>query len=103
MVRSPLASEITLIEASAGTGKTYAICGVVLRLVLEKELAIDEILVTTYTELATAELRDRIRGLLFEALTAFRTGESEHELIRPLLRRSESVERALRLLSVALQ
>ena len=86
LVRSELACDVTLIEASAGTGKTYAISGLVLRLVLEKQLAIEEILVTTYTELATAELRDRIRNLLVQALTAFQTGESEDELIQPLLR-----------------
>ena len=86
IIDSALASDITLIEASAGTGKTYTISGLVLRLVLEKQLAIEEILVTTYTELATAELRDRIRNLLFQAVTAFQTGKSEDELIQPLLR-----------------
>ncbi|MBT9448402.1 MAG: UvrD-helicase domain-containing protein, partial [Desulfobacterales bacterium] len=34
-----------LIEASAGTGKTYAICGLFVRLVLEKKLSVDKILV----------------------------------------------------------
>ena len=103
IIRSALASEITLIEASAGTGKTYTISGLVLRLVLEKQLAIEEILVTTYTELATAELRDRIRNLLFQALTAFQIGESEDELIQPLVRRYKSDEQAQRRLSIALQ
>jgi exodeoxyribonuclease V beta subunit len=103
IIGSPLASEITLIEASAGTGKTYTISGLVLRLVLEKQLAIEEILVTTYTELATAELRDRIRNLLFQALTAFQTGESEDELIQPLLGRYKVDEQAQRRLSIALQ
>jgi exodeoxyribonuclease V beta subunit len=103
IIRSALASEITLIEASAGTGKTYTISGLVLRMVLEKQLAIEEILVTTYTELATAELRDRIRNLLFQALTAFQIGESEDELIQPLVRRYKSDEQAQRRLSIALQ
>ncbi len=103
IIRSALASEITLIEASAGTGKTYTISGLVLRLVLEKQLAIEEILVTTYTELATAELRDRIRNLLFQALTAFQIGKSEDELIQPLVRRYKSDEQAQRRLSIALQ
>src|ERR1700727_2592154 len=88
--RSALTSELTLIEASAGTGKTYTICGLVLRLVLERQLAIEEILVTTFTELATAELRDRIRNLFLRALTAFRTGESEDELPQPLLSQYKS-------------
>ena len=103
LVRSELASDITLIEASAGTGKTHAISGLVLRLVLEKQLAIEEILVTTFTELATAELRDRIRNLLVQALTAFETGESEDALIQPLLRQFKSDKLAQRRLSLALQ
>lgn len=51
----------TLIEASAGTGKTYAIANLFLRLVLEEELEVRRILVVTFTEAATKELRDRIR------------------------------------------
>src|ERR1700726_1997172 len=103
IIGSALTSEVTLVEASAGTGKTYTISGLVLRLVLEKRLAIEEILVTTYTELATAELRDRIRNLLFQALTAFQTGESKDELIQPLLRRYKSDQQAQRRLAIALQ
>ncbi len=60
-----------LIEASAGTGKTYTITGLFLRLVLEKNLSIDEILVVTFTEAATEELKDRIRRKLHEATQAF--------------------------------
>jgi len=103
LVRSELASDVTLIEASAGTGKTHAISGLVLRLVLEKRLAIEEILVTTFTELATAELRDRIRNLLVQALTAFQTGESADALIQPLLGQFRSDNLAQRRLSLALQ
>ncbi|MEO8084259.1 MAG: UvrD-helicase domain-containing protein, partial [Ardenticatenales bacterium] len=57
-----------LIEASAGTGKTFTIATLVLRLVLEAGRTIDEILVVTFTRAATAELRDRIRRRLAEAL-----------------------------------
>jgi exodeoxyribonuclease V beta subunit len=57
-----------LVEASAGTGKTHAITLLVLRLVLERELAPAEILVMTFTEAATAELRVRIRRRLHQAL-----------------------------------
>lgn len=57
-----------LIEASAGTGKTYNIQYLYLRLILERHLKTDQILVVTYTEAATAELRDRIRGVLRTAL-----------------------------------
>ena len=48
LLTSPL-DGTNLIEASAGTGKTYAIAGLFLRLLLEKRLAPAEILVVTYT------------------------------------------------------
>ena len=58
-------SGIKLIEASAGTGKTYNIAALFLRLVLEKELTVDQILVVTFTRAATEELRSRIRARFF--------------------------------------
>jgi exodeoxyribonuclease V beta subunit len=64
----------TLIEASAGTGKTWNICGLYLRLLLEKELTVKQILVVTFTKAATAELRDRIRTRLVEMLDYVRRG-----------------------------
>ncbi|MEM7254386.1 MAG: UvrD-helicase domain-containing protein, partial [Pseudomonadota bacterium] len=57
----------TLIEASAGTGKTFTVTELYLRLVLEQKRKVSEILVLTYTNAATAELRERIRRRLFEA------------------------------------
>jgi len=63
-----------LIEASAGTGKTYAIAGIFLRLLLEKRFSVSEILVVTYTVAATEELRDRIRGTIRAAIDAFTKG-----------------------------
>ncbi|MDY0132144.1 MAG: exodeoxyribonuclease V subunit beta [Desulforegulaceae bacterium] len=61
----------TLIEASAGTGKTYTITSLILRLVLEKDLSIKEILVVTFTEAAALELKDRILKRLRETLKGF--------------------------------
>ena len=56
---------VNLIEAGAGTGKTFTIAGLYLRLLLEAGLTVAQILVVTYTRAATAELRERIRaGLL---------------------------------------
>jgi exodeoxyribonuclease V beta subunit len=52
---------VRLIEASAGTGKTWNICGLYLRLLLEQGQDVQELLVVTFTTAATAELRDRIR------------------------------------------
>lgn len=57
-----------LIEASAGTGKTFTITTLCLRLVVEQGLEPEEILVVTYTRAATAELRDRVRTRLRQAL-----------------------------------
>ena len=57
-----------LIEASAGTGKTWNICGLYLRLLLERRLEVQRILVVTFTNAATAELRDRIRGRINDTL-----------------------------------
>src|SRR5262249_59974192 len=67
--RVPL-SGVTLIEASAGTGKTYTLAALFVRLLLESELRVDEILVVTYTRAATAELRVRIRKRIVQAIDA---------------------------------
>jgi len=58
---------IGLIEASAGTGKTYSITWLYLRFVLEFSLPIEQILVVTFTDAATDELRERIRQRLIWA------------------------------------
>jgi len=65
--RSQLAKGITLVEASAGTGKTFAITMLVLRAVVELQVGIDRILIVTFTKAATEELRLRIRTRLVEA------------------------------------
>ena len=59
-----------LVEASAGTGKTWNLCGLFLRLLLEDGLEIERILVVTFTHAATAELRDRIRSRLAQCREA---------------------------------
>ncbi|WP_462323892.1 exodeoxyribonuclease V subunit beta [Desulfoplanes sp.] len=75
-----------LIEASAGTGKTYAIAALYLRLILEQGLTVQQILVVTYTKAATAELRDRIRGRIRDALLLLQTDEeSDEPFLRGLL------------------
>ncbi|WP_421189577.1 exodeoxyribonuclease V subunit beta [Aeromonas enteropelogenes] len=101
-LRFPLHGE-RLIEASAGTGKTYTIAGLYLRLLLghgplieegadagqpsahERPLSVTEILVVTFTEAATAELRGRIRGRIHEARLAFMRGHSGDALLAQLL------------------
>ncbi|PZV22746.1 MAG: hypothetical protein DCF18_08720, partial [Cyanobium sp.] len=71
----PLSAGLRLLEASAGTGKTFALAHLVLRLVtephlMERPLALRELLVVTFTEAAAAELRDRIGRRFQQALEA---------------------------------
>jgi len=73
-----------LIEASAGTGKTYTISGLYLRLLLEKKLTVTQILVVTFTEAATQELRGRIRQRIYDALR-FIEGKSEEDDFKAML------------------
>lgn len=53
-----------LLEASAGTGKTYSIQSLYLRLILEEGYRVNEIVVVTFTKAATSELRERLRAIL---------------------------------------
>ncbi|MGS3186066.1 exodeoxyribonuclease V subunit beta [Aeromonas taiwanensis] len=117
-LRFPLHGE-RLIEASAGTGKTYTIAGLYLRLLLghgplieegedagqpsahERPLSVTEILVVTFTEAATAELRGRIRGRIHEARLAFMRGHSGDTLLAQLLEEVEDHELAARRLLAA--
>ncbi len=70
-VRCPADIDISahaVIEASAGTGKTYTISGLVLRLVGEEGVSLKQVLVVTFTEKATGELKQRIRSDMAHAL-----------------------------------
>jgi ATP-dependent exoDNAse (exonuclease V) beta subunit len=59
---------LAVIEASAGTGKTFALVELVLELLLEQEIPLKSILLVTFTEKATAELRLRLRTKLRDLL-----------------------------------
>jgi exodeoxyribonuclease V beta subunit len=65
----PLPTGVTLLEASAGTGKTHTIASLVVRYVAEG-VPLDHLLVVTFTVAATAELRERVRGRLLDAQAA---------------------------------
>jgi len=96
---------MNLIEASAGTGKTYAIASLYLRLLLEKELRPEQILVVTYTEAATKELHARIRRRIREALDAMRGAPTDDlflEKLRDRAAETGSPEQAAFLLEAAL-
>ncbi len=72
-----------LIEASAGTGKTYTITTLFVRLLVERAVAAERILVVTFTEAATAELQARIRERI---ATTLRLDEGD-DLARALVER----------------
>ncbi|MEW6259793.1 MAG: exodeoxyribonuclease V subunit beta [Thermodesulfobacteriota bacterium] len=74
-----------LIEASAGTGKTWHLTELYLRLVAEG-FRVDRLLAVTFTEAATAELRDRIRSRLRQVWMALSSGEPP-STIEPCLHR----------------
>jgi exodeoxyribonuclease V beta subunit len=111
ILTSPIAPGTTLVEAGAGTGKTYALTRMVLRLLLEGvtpagggqaqagragrpaqpghagqagPIELPHILVVTFTRAATAELVTRIRRLISDAERAFAGGETDDELISHL-------------------
>ena len=95
-----------LIEASAGTGKTYTLAGLYLRLVLGVDCPArmpPDILVLTFTRAATRELRDRIRSRLVEAAQAFRQGHSKDDNLQWLINYfpPERLPACARLLDVA--
>jgi exodeoxyribonuclease V beta subunit len=108
-------SGINLIEASAGTGKTWNICGLYLRLLLERKLEVGQVLVVTFTKAATAELRERIRSRIVEALASLNRadidladGERPGDpfivpLLAQLVARGESVDDMRMRLDLALQ
>ncbi|OGN54344.1 MAG: hypothetical protein A2Y28_05150 [Chlamydiae bacterium GWC2_50_10] len=79
------------LEASAGTGKTFAIQHLVLRLLLEKEapLTLDQILVVTFTRAATRELKRRIRSHLEAAHAQLSAKSSEWDYLNALLESGE--------------
>src|SRR5205809_7436568 len=96
--QSPLEKGFTVIEASAGTGKTTTISAIVLRLLAEQGVPIEQILVTTYTELATAELRGRIRETIADALA-----QTPRPLVAEIVKRVSDRKQFERRLKLALQ
>lgn len=84
----------TLLEASAGTGKTFSIKHLVLRLIVEQEIPINSLLVVTFTKAATAELKSRIREHLAET-HGYLTGIYAAEDVDPLVVRQVEIWRGM--------
>ncbi|MFW6323431.1 MAG: UvrD-helicase domain-containing protein, partial [Desulfovibrionales bacterium] len=91
----------SLIEASAGTGKTYTITGLYVRLLLEEDLPVSRILVVTFTRAATEELKDRIRARISQTLKDFQANSSKDRFTRSLLQTCDH-DRSIALLRRAL-
>lgn len=84
----PLPTGTTMLEASAGTGKTYAIVGLMIRYLAEGGFGLDRLLLITFSRAATHELRERARARLVTAELALRdpvaARGSNDELVRHL-------------------
>ncbi len=72
-------SNINLIEASAGTGKTYNIIALYFRYLIEQNLSVRHILVVTFTRAATAELKNRLLSTIRQASRLLRTGQESND------------------------
>lgn len=68
-----------LIEASAGTGKTYNIASLYIRAIIQENRTVDEILVVTFTDAAVKELRDRLMRRIRESIRALQGGGTEDD------------------------
>ena len=92
---------IKLIEASAGTGKTHTIADLYLRHILAGRLT-SEILIVTYTNAATDELRGRIRKRLYDALNLFdQSGAGADELQQLLLQQRQNLDQEQQAIQLA--
>ncbi|HEY5853568.1 MAG TPA: UvrD-helicase domain-containing protein [Aldersonia sp.] len=87
-IRADLPEGTTVLEASAGTGKTYAIVGLATRFLAEGKAKIADLLLVTFSRAATQELRERARGRIVEAEVALAdpaaAREDDDDLIRHL-------------------
>lgn len=94
------------IEASAGTGKTFTLSLLVLRLLLEREIALPNILAVTFTKAATEELKIKIRARIKSAQDLLSSGDFDESATSTLLQNllTEKTEKQLQqLLASALQ
>ena len=95
-------SGLNFIEASAGTGKTFTLEGLYIRLLLEKEFTPDQILVVTFTRAATEELKDRIRKKLILLKEALLSESCEDPFIERLVKKIEKFKKAAEITQTAL-
>jgi exodeoxyribonuclease V beta subunit len=98
-ITGPLPTGTTLLEASAGTGKTWTIAALVTRYLAEGVATLEEMLVVTFTRAASQELRDRVRRQLDEAAAVLADPSSADagNRLHDWLLDADEVERTIRL------
>ncbi len=82
-VCGPLPTGVTVLEASAGTGKTYAIAALAARFIADGT-PLNELLLVTFTRMATGELRERVRQRLVETERALGSPGEGDDVVRLL-------------------
>jgi exodeoxyribonuclease V beta subunit len=95
----PAARTTTVLEASAGTGKTFALAGLVTRYLAEGKASLDQMLLITFARAASQELRERVRRQIHDAVVAFDDPSTigDNELLQHLVSGTEGVQRQRRL------
>ncbi|WP_373099969.1 MULTISPECIES: exodeoxyribonuclease V subunit beta [Pasteurellaceae] len=110
-------NRVSLIEASAGTGKTHTMASLYLRLLLQagennfaRPLSVEQILVVTFTDMATEELRERIRARIHQARQQFiryretqDKGIFDDDFLSDLIDHIDDIEAAIHRLTLAEQ
>ncbi|OBH04923.1 exodeoxyribonuclease V subunit beta [Mycobacterium sp. E2699] len=93
----PRHGSTTVLEASAGTGKTFALAGLVTRFLAETGVTLGEMLLITFNRNASRELRERVRGQIVAAVAALEgRAPAGSELVEHLLRGSAEERRCRR-------
>ena len=88
----PAPASTTVLEASAGTGKTFALAGLVTRMVAEGRAGLDQMLLITFGRVASQELRERVRGQIVAAIAAFDDpATADNDLLRHLIAEDRTV------------
>ena len=100
LASSTLASGRVVIEASAGTGKTYALTVLAVRHIAETDLTADQLLMVTFTKAATAELRHKTRERAQEAIDCLRTGTQTETWMNSMFATPETREKASQRLNI---
>ncbi|MDO5626992.1 MAG: UvrD-helicase domain-containing protein [Mobilicoccus sp.] len=102
-ITAPLPTGTVLLEASAGTGKTWTIGKLVTRYVAEGAARLEEMLVVTFGRAASEELRSGVRRALWTTLEALRARDADDPVVRMLLQGTpEQIADAERRLTEAL-